>query len=149
MNRCLSTNESIKINQFSQGLFTLDEMETWFETYDLPNKKDIIYNLLNFVVQAHPNYEEFESSANFLKKRKSPSAIKLLNKNKPYHKFGYEICDLPENELKIGFEILLLTLAKADNRRKKQETPEECNHWWHKDLSDEKYLEKLEKNGLE
>jgi len=50
---------------------------------------------------------------------------------------------LPEKELLIGFKILLLTLAKADLRRKMNELPEYCSHWWHKDLSDEDYLQAL------
>ena len=101
------------------------------------------------VFQAHPTYEEIEESAISIKKDKSPSAVKLLNRRKPFEKFGYEICDLPEKELSIGFKLLLLTLAKADVRRRESESLEHCSHWWHKDLSDEEYLQKLRDGSVE
>lgn len=146
--RLLSINEEIFINQFSQGLFTIEQINDWFQSYDFSNKKDILYNLLNMVIQAHPTYYDIESSAISLGKIMSPSAIKLINKNKPFNKFGHEICNLPENELKIAFDILLLTLSKADFRKKNMENKDECNHWWHKDLSDEDYLQKLREDYL-
>lgn len=118
-------------------------MNVWFETYDLSNKRDIIGNLFYMVIQAHPTYDEIELSALSLRKEKSTSAVMLLNKNKPFSKFGYKICDLPEKELLNGFDILLLTLSKADNRRKNEEDPDMCSHWWHKDLSDQSYLTEI------
>jgi len=141
--RFLTIEEEIIINQHSQGLHTLDEMACWFETYDLPDKRNLISKLFFMTVQSHPTYDEIKQSAESIKKITSPSAVKLLNRNKPFEKFGSEICGLPEKELLIGFKILLLTLAKADSRRKDNELPEFCNHWWHKDLSDEEYLQAL------
>lgn len=97
------------------------------------------------VIQSHASINEIEDAAKTLRKSTSTSAIKLLCKNKPYNKFGYEICALPETDLITGFNILLLTLAKADNRRKSIEKSEDCTHWWHKDLSAEDYLQWLKK----
>ena len=143
MKRNLTIHEEIFLNQFVQNLHLLNEMNDWFNSYDLLDKKDILHGLLNMVIQAHPTYDELEMSATELKKRNSASAVKLLNKDKPFDKFGHEICNLPEKELQIGFDILLLTLAKADTRRKEAEDPKDCHHWWHKDLSDEEYLEQV------
>ncbi len=145
MNRFLTIDEEIFLNQFSQGIHSLDEMNAWFELYDLQGKRDIMDNLLNMVIQAHPTYDDIKLSATILGKEKSSSAVMLLNTNRPFGKFGYEICGLSEKELINGFDILLLTLRKADNRRKDAEDLRECNHWWHKDLSDEDYLRKLRK----
>lgn len=143
MNRCLKIDEEIFIYQFTQGIYDLQEMNTWFEDYDLQNKRDILENLFCMVVQSHPTYAELETAATDLKKITSPSAVMLLNRNKSFEKFGYQICGLPEKELLNGFDILLLTLTQSDTRRKLKENPNECHHWWHKNLSDEKYLESL------
>lgn len=143
-----SINEKILINQFVQGLHSLQELNLWFEDFDTVNKRNIIYNLLYIFIQAHPTYEEIEESAVSLKKVRSSSAVKLLNRNKPYDKFGHELCGLPEKELSNSFNIMLLSLAKADNRRKKHDCLNGCNHWWHQDLSNEKYLEKLRNGGI-
>ena len=147
MTRFLTMEEEIFLNQFSQGIHTIDDMRQWFDSFDILNKRDIIENLLNMVIQSHPTIEEIESSAVTIGKLKSSSATILLNKNKPFNKFGYKICHLPEKELTTGFCILLLTLSKADNRRKCAEMPNECNHWWHKDLSDPIYIEELIKGN--
>lgn len=148
MKRCLTTDEEIFINQFSQNLHSLEDINNWFFSYDLENKRDIISNLLNIVIQSHPTYDDIESAAISLNKSRSVSAVKLLNRKKPFDKFGYELCDLPEKELLTCFDILMLTLVRSDTRRKEQELPETCSHWWHKDLSDQDYLRQLRKNGL-
>jgi len=64
MKRCLTINEEILINQFSQGLILFDEMDVWFKKHDLQNKKDILHNLLNMVIQSHATYEEIEEPQN-------------------------------------------------------------------------------------
>ena len=143
MKRVLTIDEEIFLNQFSQGIHSLDEMNHWFETHDLQNKRDIMENLFNMVVQSHPRYDDIQESIIYLKKEKTSSAVMLTNRNKPFEKFGYLICNLPEKELQNGFDILLLTLSKADGRRRKYENADECSHWWHKDLSDEKYLDTI------
>ena len=143
MKRFLTIEEEIFINQFSQDIHTLDEMKEWFDTYDVSDRRDIMANLFNMVLQSHPTIEDIEYSANKLGKSKSTCATMLLNKNKPFNKFGHEICNLHEKELLTGFCILLLTLSKADNRRKLAENLEECHHWWHKDLSNPIYLDEL------
>ena len=144
MKRVLTIDEEIFLNQFSQGLHSLDKMNQWFEVYDLSDKRDIMENLMNMVIQAHPYYDDIKEAAWNIKKETSTSAVMLLNRNKPFNKFGYLICNLPEKELTNGFDILLLTLSKADGRRKMAENGA-CNHWWHKDLSDELYLDSLRK----
>lgn len=143
MTRNLTIDEEIFLNQFTQNIHTLEEMNLWFKTYDLLNKRDIMRNLFNMVIQSHPTFEDIESSVTSLYKSKTPSAMILLNKNKPFNKFGYKICELPENELLNGFDILLETLLKSDSRRKNLENDKDCNHWWHKDLSNQNYLEIL------
>lgn len=145
MSRFLSIEEQILINQFSQGLVSLDKMDDWFISFDRMNKKAVIHNLIIMVIQLHPTYEEMESAVKSLNKSKTSSAVKFLKRNQPFAKFGYELCDLPENELSNSFKILLVTLSIADNRRKSQENPDLCKHWWHKDLSDKKYLKQLKK----
>lgn len=149
MKRCITIDEEIFINQFTQGIHNLQEMNEWFESYDLSNKRDLLENLFCMVLQSQPTYDEIETSALYLKKLRSSSAVILLNRNKPFHKYGYQICNLPEKELLNGFDILILTLAKSDTRRKLEECGKDCRHWWHKDLSNDKYLKTVRDNHQE
>jgi hypothetical protein len=143
MKKFFTIEDEIFINQFTQKINNLDEMNKWFFSHYLEEKRNIVKLLINLVIQAHPTYDEIKESADLLQKSSSPSAIKLLNKNKPFNKFGHELSNLPEKELLNAFDILLLTLSSADNRRKEEEDPENCNHWWHKDLSNNEYLDSL------
>lgn len=143
MNRNLTIYEEIILNQFSQRIYSLDEMNKWFCEYTHTDKKNIVQGLLNMVIQSGATVGDIYFAASYLRKTASPSSVKLLDPRKPFAKFGYEICDLPEKELCIGFSILLLTLSVADNRRKLSELPDTCSHWWHKDLSDKEYLKKV------
>lgn len=149
MKQKFSIEEEIFINQFLQDLFSLEKMNEWFEKNDESEKRNILHNLYYMFIQSHPTYEEIEDVVQLLNKSRSPTAIKLLNRRKPFAKFGYEVCALHKNEQKVTFNILLLTLKKADMRRKIQECSNGCNHWWHKDLSDEKYLQNLRKMRIE
>lgn len=143
MKKNFTIEDEIFINQFSQKINNLDEMNKWFFSHNLEEKRNIVKLLIILVVQAHPTYDEIKESADLLQKSSSPSAIKLLNKKKPFSKFGHELSNLPEKELLNTFDILLLTLSTADNRRKEDEDPVNCNHWWHKDLSNKEYLDSL------
>ena len=143
MLRNLNINEEIFINQYSQDLHTLKEMDDWFLSYKLNDKKDILHNLIIMVIQSKAGYDDINYAAKLLGLLKSTSAVKLLNTNKPFIKFGYEICNLQENELLKGFSIMLETLKIADIRRRNLEESDKCNHWWHKDLSDEDYLNEI------
>lgn len=146
MKKSLTMEEEIFINQFTQKLHSLETMEKWFVQKDEPYKREIILNLLNMVIQSHPTYEEMSTAIAYLKKNSSTSAVKLLNTRRPFAKYGYELADLPECELLNSFDILLVTLSIADNRRKKEECSGGCNHWWHKDLSDQSVLLQLKHN---
>ena len=143
MKRHFTIDEEIFINQFVQHIYSLNVMEDWFLRRDYADKKEVILNLLNMVIQAHPTDGEITLAARKLGKETSPSAVKLLNKRKPYVTYGYEIADLPEKELGNGFLLLLTILSIADNRRRTTEFKDGCNHWWHKDLSDEVIVQEI------
>jgi hypothetical protein len=149
MKRHFSIDEQIFINQYSQNIYSLEKMEEWFNDRDYNDKKDVILNLLNMVIQVHATYEEILYIAESLGLLSSTSAIKLLNKNKPYSKYGYELADLPEKELNKCFKLLISVFALADNRRKNKECISGCRHWWHQDLSDKSFLEKLKNRVIE
>ena len=98
------------------------------------------------IPDAHPTYEEISLAVDKLGKKSSPSAVKLLNKSRPYNKYGYEISNLPEYELINAFDILLVVLSISDNRRRLEECSNGCNHWWHMDLSDKAVVQWLRQN---
>lgn len=143
--RILTFDDEILINRFSQGIGTLDEMERWFEAHSDEEKRDIIFDLSGMTAQAHPTYEQIEEAASSLRMLTSSSAVKMLNKRKPFSKFYPELRRLPIPELKKTLAILLKIFAIADDSRKAQEIPGTCKHWWHRDLADGEFVEGLKR----
>ena len=141
--RYLNLDDEIFLNQFIQNIHSLESVKKWFDTKSHEEKKIIILDVLDMVIQSHPTYEEICYTVEGLKFSKTPTAVKLLNKNKPFNKFGYELADLPENELERGFILLLKILSVADKRRKCTCCANGCQHWWHRDLSDVSVLREL------
>ena len=145
MPRYLTIDDMIFINQYVQGLYSLEEEKSWFKTLVNKDKQDVICDIFEFVVQSHPTYKELQTAIIELQLEKSTPAVKLLNPRKPFLKFGYEVSKLPEKDLTKAFLILMKTLCIADNRRKQQEPVGTCRHWWHKDLSDKTYVNKVKR----
>ena len=137
MYKMLSIQELFKINQYAQNYAPINEAISWFKSCDQKYQQNIVYNLLNLVIQSGAKDTEIYQAACMLKKTKSTAAVMLLNPNKPFFKYGYEICKLKENDLVVGFDILIHTLSISDTRRKNEVCRNSCSHWWHKDLSKE------------
>lgn len=142
MNRCLTLDEEIYINQFSQGIHSIADMNVWFDKYSLNDKKDIVYNILNLVIQSHPSDIEIREAIKILNIEKCSAAQILGNPTTCIRDTGYKICKLSEKEIRNGFDILLLILKNADTRRRTL-CNGNCSHWWHKDLSDKNYIRYL------
>lgn len=147
MKNNFNISDLILINQFVQGIKDLEYIHMWFNNLCLLEKRQSLINIWNLIIQSHPLYEDIEKAI-ILSKRKASStpAVMLLNKRKPFFKFGYEVSKLPDNELIKALDILLYTLSLSDNRRKENEDPLLCNHWWHKDLRNEEYIIQLLNN---
>ncbi len=141
--------ELILINQHSQGLKDTEELCRWFSEKDEEWQKEAVISLLLLVGQSHPQKEELLVAIDVSPVKKTSTAVVMLtNPRKDYLKYGYELKKLSGKELKNAWVILLNLLKIADTRRRESEDPATCNHWWHKDLSNPKYIKRLLK-GLE
>ena len=143
--RYLNLDDEIFLNQFSQNIYSLETVKKWFDAKNHEEKKAIILDVLDMVIQSHPTYEEISCTAEELKLSKTPAAVKLLNTNKPFNKFGYELADLPEKEMERGFILLLKIFSVADKRRRSMCCANGCHHWWHRDLSNVSVLREIKK----
>ena len=137
----ISAEQSIYLNQLANGVVPLEEGERWFAAQELERQREILLGLTGFVQQSHPTPSEGLEAiqASRLKPTLTPC---VLLRNKDF-KMGYsKIRLLPESELVPGFRLLVVLLGIADARRKKN-CPENCSHWWHRDLSDPKEVRRV------
>ena len=133
--RYLKLDDEILLNQFIQKICPLEIVNKWFDTKSCEEKRKIVLDVLDMTVQSHPTYDEILYVVEELNVSKTPAAVKILNRNKPFYKFGHELANLPENELHGVFILLLKILSVADKRRKCTCCANGCQHWWHRDLA--------------
>ena len=110
--RYLSLDGEIFINQFIQNIHSSENVKKWFDIKNGEEKKKIILDILDMAMQSHPTYEEILCAVEELNFSKTPAAVKILNPNKPFYKFGYELANLPEKELERALILLLKILSK-------------------------------------
>lgn len=143
--KIFTINEAIYINQFVQGIHQMDELTEWFCTYNDDDQKKLLMPILHIVMQSHPTIDEIRSGLKSLDAESSRMASVMLNTRIPFYENEEAIIEY-EEDLVLNFRILIVILRIADTRRKNTETY--CNHWWHKDLSDEAYLQELRNDYL-
>lgn len=134
----------ISINQFVQDIKSINILIEWFSNLEIISKKNAIIEMFSLVAQSHPQKNDLFKAIELSQVKKTSTAVVMLtNPNKNYLKFGYETLKLNEKELEKVWIILLNILKISDNRRKNSEDPHLCNHWWHKDLSNQEYIDSL------
>ena len=142
--------DEIFVNQYVHEIKSIEDLVAWFLSKDDSSKKDMVKAVFSLVIQSHPYQEELYKAIEISKVKKTATAVVMLtNPRKDYLKFGWEVAKLSGKELLNAWIILLNLLKIADTRRRVSENPKLCNHWWHKDLSNQSYIDKLLKEFKE
>ena len=148
MKKVLDMEFLILINQFVQDIKSIDILIECFLNLEINSKKKAIIEILSLVSQSHPQRDDLAKAIELSRiKTTSTVVVMLTNPKKDYLKFGHELLKLNESEMKKAWIILLNILKIADTRRRNSEDPNVCNHWWHKDLSNQEYIDYLLSNG--
>jgi len=141
MNKVLNMEFLILINQFVQDIKSIDILIERFLSLEINSKKQAIIEILSLVSQSHPQKDDLIKAIELSRiKTTSTAVVMLTNPKKDYLKYGYETLKLNESEMKKVWIILLNILKISDTRRKNMEDEHLCNHWWHKDLSNQEYI---------
>ncbi len=137
--------EEIYIYQYIQDITDMKKMKKWFDSQNyLEDQKEILKHLINMLDKSKATYEEIEEVIHGLNVQNLKFSYRMLNKNRPYAKHSQEVLKIKLSEMEIVFEVLLLSLAKAERRNQSQDTSN--NKWWYKDLCDQNYLASLIKS---
>lgn len=132
----LTIHDLILINQYSQELVKKQTLGAWFDSFSEQDKKDIIKLIWQLALQAQLTENDIHDVVIESKIKKTLNPVKmLLGKKYPFSQRGYNLMDLDGIVLNQAFYLLLECLKYADKRRKRNEEPLRCNHWWHRDLS--------------
>ena len=118
----------MQINLYAQNKLSRIEAVNWFESLDKNTKHNTLTRLYWYIINTSPTKEEIDISiANSgLKKTYTPIVL-ILKDNNPLPR----ILELPENEYKKSFILLLEVFKTADTRRRNEECKGLCTHEWH------------------
>ncbi len=144
----LELPDIIKANQLIRRGVNSDDFKTWYEELDLGQKRALTYTLCEFAHQSGVNddiYKEVAQISGFTTSH--PAVSKASSFRRGEHpdmiQLYFWIMQLPEVELYPVFQWFVLLFGVAEGRVYRAESKESCNHWWHRDLLDERIVQDL------
>lgn len=138
----LPLSESLRLNQYAQGIRPMVEAKEWFATFSIEHKRNVLRELAAMIQQAHPQPTEVEAAIAKAGIKHSHTPSVLLSRG-PFPLQAAKVVTLPDAEQAKAFLLFVALLGIADGRRRHTECVGGCSHWWHQDLSDELRVRKL------
>lgn len=132
--------DQISINQYAQGVVSIEQILDCYDTFSLKKKKDYLEILIGyFILQSKPLDSDIPLAIKESGLKPTYTPCVMLKKGVSPHILR-NIIALPENESKKVL-ILLLSLFKIAYLRRFHNEKNDPNKWWYWDLSDEKNIE--------
>jgi hypothetical protein len=131
----------ITLNQIAQGVLPAQSGDDWFLAASEPAQRDILRLLAHMILQARATTDDVQVAIaqSGLKPSYTP-CVQLLNGRLNIQLS--KVVRLPEAELLKSFQLLIALFMIADDRRR-IECDNQCEHWWHTNLSDEETLKRI------
>lgn len=121
------------LNQIRQDVYTKDEALSWFESLVDDDQYKALGILVMMIRQSYYSRNDSEQAIinSGLKPTYTPCV--LVKKGRLETIIG-----LPNYERIKSFKLLIEVFKIAEERRLSDQCKNGCDHWWHKDLSNEK-----------
>lgn len=149
MFRLLTISRLILLNQYVQGIVKREEVVLWYSCLDENDKQSAVKEVWMLATQAHVIEDDVLAATAEADLKPTHAPVQILKTCKmPFHRRGYELATLKGTSLNHAFLLALECFALAERRRKEQEEPQKCNHWWHRDLADENIIRDILNNNL-
>ena len=146
----LSIQEQLIINQYAQGIKSMSELLEWYNSFDTGKKRSILVEIWSLANQAKVNEEDVENARITAGLKVTHTPVRMLHSETlPFKNRGFKIADLKGKEQVQAFLLILNCFAIAEQKRKSKcdAKKENCNHWWHQDLSNPKLIQEILKNN--
>lgn len=146
----LGIQEEVILNQYAQGIKPLSELLEWYNSFDVDKKRSILIEIWSLANQAGVEEDDVENARITVGLKVTHVPVRMLYSEKlPFKSRGFKIADLKGKEQIQAFLMILNCFAIAERRRKSRCDAEKqnCNHWWHQDLSNPKLIQEILKNN--
>lgn len=147
MFKALTLPKLILLNQYVQQVVTRQEIDKWFLSLEENEKQSSVKEVWILATQAQVAEGDVLQAAKEAELKPTHTPVVMLLANKlPLYRRGYELANMKGSVLNQAFLLTLECFVLAERRRKEKEDMKNCNHWWHKDLSDERVIKEILEN---
>lgn len=142
----------IRVNQLIRNGIDFDGFKQWHDALTVPEQCTLISLLIEFAYQGwwdEHTYPEVISEArvdrNHPVVRAAASAETLVNYTleEGYRRGQDWLMHLSAAERFMAFSLFVYLFGKAEGKRYEDEPVDRCNHWWHRDLLDDRVVQAL------
>jgi len=134
--------DEITLNKIQQELISQEDAKKWFLRFPTEYQQEILQRLSYMTLQAGAREEDVSLAIAKSKLRPTYTPCVLLSRGRLKEQMA-KLLKLPPSESIKTFFLLVSLLAIADARRYCKYCQDGCSHWWHRDLSDRKVLDKI------
>jgi hypothetical protein len=145
----LELPDIIRVHQLVRGGIDFDGFKRWHDSLSIPEQSALTATLCEFAYQAgfdEDTYSDALSGASL--DASNPLVVHAKSFHKPYeflNLFGLYtwLTQLDEAKRLTVFKLFVYLFGKAEWACYQEETKESCNHWWHRDLLDERVVQAI------
>jgi hypothetical protein len=143
----LELSEVVRVNQLIRRRIDFEAFKEWYERLSAPEQFALIFTLFEFAYQAGAD----ESAWRALTTAHLENHDQLIERAKSFlegifadwSKFHEWVMRLPDSERFTIFTVAVYLFGVAEGRVYRNEKKEYCNHWWHRNLLDERVVEAI------
>lgn len=145
----LELTEIIKVNQLVRNRIDFVEFIEWYGRLSSPNQRALIRTLFEFAYQAGVDEEVWREAiivGGIQIDTLVPQIKAFHNDDLGFHDWGgflewlSEVSDEDRSDV---FRISVSLFGTAEGKVFQKEKKEWCNHWWHRDLLDDRVVEAI------
>lgn len=140
--------ELIRINQLARGGVDFAGFQAWHDSLSLEEQTALILHLNMLAWQAGCDAELIRRAITAAQLNEDDPLIQagslfIAGFSREHGQLDAWLLGLQAEERAAVFRMYVFMFGFAEERVYSQETEENCNHWWHRDLLDERVVEAL------
>lgn len=137
----------IRLNQLVRGWIDIAGFHSWYASLPFERQRALTYQLCEFAYQAGVDdalWDEALAASGL--SASDPVVRRALAAGRGQHpvfRLHDFVVALPAEDLATAFRLFVYLFGTAEGRVYRRESKEHCNHWWHRDLLDERVVRDL------
>jgi Family of unknown function (DUF5958) len=146
----LELPDLIRVNQFVRHHINFYDFNLWYQELTLSQQQTLTNALCEFAYQAGVNDDICDEAFNLSDLSSTQVAEQFLSFHRKKHPDLWGIYQWimreSEKELHSIFKLFVFLFGVAESKVYRAETKANCNHWWHRDLLNDRVAQDLLNN---